>query len=130
MCVNNNSYFIQTDGATNQSCAVILCNKNARNQFDKLFFINFPNDNPMLCDTWWNLCGRENKFDPSFKICSIHFDPDDFTSTLIRRDGQLYRQTILKNNGIVPTLYLLPQEYTKFTRKRKKNINNENRESM
>lgn len=123
------SYFVQTDEVMNQNCAVVLCNQHTRNQFDKLFFINFPNDNPVLCNTWWSICGRKSKFDSSYKICSIHFDPDNFTSTLIRRDGQLYRQTILKNNEIVPTLYLLPQEYTKFTRKRKKNIDSENGKS-
>lgn len=32
----------------------------------------------------------------------------------------LYRQTILKDNTIVPTMYLLSHEYLKFNRKRKK----------
>ncbi|CAI6369403.1 unnamed protein product [Macrosiphum euphorbiae] len=89
----------------NQECAVVLCNQNARDQFDILFFINFPKDNKALCETWWKICGRKDKFDPLLKICSIHFDPEDFTSITIRRDSQLFRQTILKNNNIVPTLY-------------------------
>lgn len=59
-------------------------------------------------------------FNPMSKICSIHFKADDFTSNVERRDGKLYRQTILKNNYIVPTLYLQSYEYLKFTRKRKK----------
>lgn len=58
------------------------------------------------------------------KICSIHFKADDFISIMERRDGKLYKQTILKNNYIVPTLYLQSYEYTKFTRKRKKLVNN------
>lgn len=58
------------------------------------------------------------------KICSIHFKAADFTSNMERRDGKLYKQTILKNNYIVPTLYLKPYEYTKFNRKRKKCANN------
>jgi len=107
----------------NQGCAVVLCNQNARNQFDRLFFINFPKDNKDLCEIWWKFCGRKGKFDPSLKICSIHFDPNDFTSITIRREGQLFRQTILKNNSIVPTLYLRPHEYTKFSRKRKRSLN-------
>jgi len=101
----------------------VLCNQNARDQFDTLFFINFPKDNKALCETWWKICGRKDKFDPLFKICSIHFDPEDFTSITIRRDGQLFRQTILNNNNIVPTLYLLSHEYTKFARKRKRSVN-------
>jgi len=104
----------------------MLCNENARNQFDTLFFINFPINNKTLCDIWWKHCGRTDTFDPLLKICSIHFDTNDFTTVTERRDGQLYRQTILKNNNIVPTLYLLPHEYIKFTRKRKKSINNAN----
>jgi len=100
-----------------------LCNSNARNQFDKLFFINFPRDNKNLCEIWWRLCGHHGSFNPLSKICSIHFKADDFTSNMVRRDGKLYRQTILKNNYIVPTLYLQPYEYGKFTRKRKKRVN-------
>jgi hypothetical protein len=112
-----------TSQPINQECAVVLCNQNARNQFDTLFFINFPKDNKTLCETWWKICGRKDKFDPLLKICSIHFDPEDFTSITIRREGQLFRQTILKNNYIVPTLYLLSHEYTKFSRKRKRSVN-------
>ncbi|XP_008185298.1 uncharacterized protein LOC100167907 isoform X2 [Acyrthosiphon pisum] len=112
-----------TNQPINQECAVVLCNRNARDQFDTLFFINFPKDNKALCETWWKICGRKDKFDPLLKICSIHFDPEDFTSITIRRDGQLFRQTILKNNNIVPTLYLLSHEYTKFVRKRKRSVN-------
>jgi len=59
-------------------------------------------------------------FNPMSKICSMHFKVDDFTSNMERRDGKLYKQTILKNNYIVPTLYLQSYEYLKFTRKRKK----------
>jgi len=99
-----------------------LCNSNARNQFDRLFFINFPRDNKNLCEIWWRLCGHHGLFNPSSKICSIHFKADDFTTNMVRRDGKLYRQTILKNNYIVPTLYLQPYEYAKFTRKRKKRV--------
>lgn len=69
------------------------------------------------------MCGRKDKFDPLLKICSIHFNPDDFTSITIRRGGQLFRQTILKNNNIVPTLYLQPHEFTQFARKRKRSVN-------
>ncbi|XP_060880446.1 uncharacterized protein LOC132952235 isoform X2 [Metopolophium dirhodum] len=112
-----------TNQPINQECAVVLCNQNARDQFDTLFFINFPKDNKALCETWWKICGRKDKFDPLLKICSIHFDPEDFTSITIRRDGQLFRQTILNNNNIVPTLYLLSHEYTKFARKRKRSVN-------
>ncbi|KAL5233044.1 hypothetical protein ACI65C_000454 [Semiaphis heraclei] len=104
-------------------CAVVLCNANARNQFDKLFFINFPRDNRNLCEIWWRLCGHNGTFNPMSKICSIHFKADDFISNMERRDGKLYKQTILKNNYIVPTLYLQSYEYTKFTRKRKKLVN-------
>ncbi|XP_022182300.1 uncharacterized protein LOC111042111 isoform X2 [Myzus persicae] len=112
-----------TNQLINQVCAVVLCNQNARNQFDTLFFINFPKDNKSLCETWWKMCGRKDKFDPLLKICSIHFNPDDFTSITIRRGGQLFRQTILKNNNIVPTLYLQPHEFTQFARKRKRSVN-------
>lgn len=59
-------------------------------------------------------------FNPMSKICSIHFKPNDFTSDMERKNGRLYKQSVLKNNYIVPTLYLKPYEYTKFTRKRKK----------
>ncbi|XP_027845488.2 uncharacterized protein LOC114125885 isoform X1 [Aphis gossypii] len=120
------SSYVTSYGNTSQydtKCAVILCNSNARNQFDKLFFINFPRDNKSLCEIWWRLCGHHGLFNPSSKICSIHFKADDFTSNMVRRDGKLYRQTILKNNYIVPTLYLQPYEYAKFTRKRKKRVN-------
>lgn len=99
-----------------------MCNENARNQFETLFFLDFPKNNKELCDIWWKICGRSDEFNFSFKICSIHFDLDDFTIHNIRRDGQLIKQTILKNNNIVPTRYLLPHEYTKFTRKRQKNL--------
>lgn len=57
------------------------------------------------------------------KICSIHFKTDDFTSYMERRDGKLYKQTILKNDYIVPTLYLTPYEYIKLNKKRKKCAN-------
>ncbi|XP_060840629.1 uncharacterized protein LOC132921565 isoform X2 [Rhopalosiphum padi] len=115
--------FVDTNQPIDHVCAVVLCNQNARNQFDRLFFINFPIDNKALCETWWKICGRKDKFDPLSKICSIHFDPDDFTSITIRREGQLFRQTIMKNNNTVPTLYLQSHEYLKFTRKRKRSVN-------
>ncbi|XP_025206733.1 uncharacterized protein LOC112602713 isoform X2 [Melanaphis sacchari] len=118
-----------TNQPMNQECAVVLCNQNARNQFDRLFFINFPNDNKELCDLWWKTCGRKDKFDPLSKICSIHFDPDDFTSVTIRREGQLFRQTIMKNNNTVPTLYLESHEYLKFTRKRRRSVNNSSKKN-
>ncbi|XP_026812619.1 uncharacterized protein LOC113553471 [Rhopalosiphum maidis] len=120
------SSYVTSYGNTSQydtKCAVILCNANARNQFDRLFFINFPKDNKNLCEIWWRLCGHYGLFNPLSKICSIHFKADDFTSNMVRRDGKLYKQTILKNNYIVPTLYLQPFEYAKFTRKRKKRVN-------
>lgn len=88
-------------------------------QFDKLYFIDFPKDNLLLCDNWWKLCGRIDKFDPSLKICSIHFDPNDLIRDNIRRNGQLYQQTFLKNSTIVPTKFLLSHEYTIFNKKRK-----------
>lgn len=97
----------------------MLCNENARNQFNKLFFINFPLEDLRLCEKWWKICGRNDKFDPQMKICSIHFNESDFTFTFERRNGQLYRQTILKIYT-VPTLYLHASEYTKFIRKRKR----------
>ncbi|CAH1709136.1 uncharacterized protein LOC114126584 isoform X2 [Aphis gossypii] len=112
--------FVDTNQPLSNVCAVVLCNQNARNQFDRLFFINFPEDNKALCETWWKICGRTDKFDPLSKICSIHFDPDDFTSITIRREGRLFRQTCIKNNNTVPTLYLQSHEYSKFTRKRKR----------
>lgn len=100
----------------------MLCNVNTRNQFEELFFINFPADNKKLCDTWWKICGRNDEFDFSFKICSIHFNIDDFLTVTVRREGKLFKQTILKNNNIVPTRYLLSHEYTKFTKKQKRCI--------
>lgn len=105
----------------------MLCSKKARMQFDKLFFIDFPKDKK-LCDIWWKICGHNDTFDSSFKICSIHFDVNNFTTVIIKQDNQFSRQTVLKNINIVPTLYLLPHEYTKFIRKRKKTINDNNSE--
>ncbi|KAF0749381.1 Uncharacterized protein FWK35_00017856, partial [Aphis craccivora] len=112
--------FVDTNQPISNVCAVVLCNENARNQFDRLFFINFPENNKALCETWWKICGRTDKFDPLSKICSIHFNPDDFTSITIRREGRLFRQTCIKNNNTVPTHYLQSHEYSKFTRKRKR----------
>ncbi|XP_016661737.1 uncharacterized protein LOC100573976 [Acyrthosiphon pisum] len=119
------SSYVTSHGKTYQydKCAVVLCNANARNQFDRLFFINFPRDNRSLSEIWWKLCGHNGMLNPMSKICSIHFKPDDFTPHMERRDGKLYKQTVLKNSYIVPTLYLKPYEYTKFTRKRKKRAN-------
>lgn len=105
----------------------MLCNENARKQFDRLFYLDFPKNNPVLSDTWWKICGRNDTFDPSSKICSIHFDVNDFDTITERRDGTLYRQTIFKNSNPLPTLYLLPHEYIKFTRKRKKNSNDQSK---
>lgn len=67
------------------------------------------------------ICGCNDKFGPSLKICSIHFNTDDFTTIKVKRDNLLYRQTILKDDT-VPTLYLLPNEYSEFAGKRKKSI--------
>ncbi|VVC33097.1 Hypothetical protein CINCED_3A008515 [Cinara cedri] len=102
----------------NNKCAVVFCNEKARLKFDQLFFIDFPKDKE-LCDTWWKICGHNNTFDSSFKICSIHFDVNDFTTVTIKQGDQLNHQTVLKNFNIVPTLYLLPHEFARLIRKRK-----------
>lgn len=103
-----------------QSCAVTLCNEIVRSQFNNLFFVNFPVNNPVLCDTWWKTCGRSGEFDPSLKMCSIHFYSSDFRVVAKKYNNQLYQQYVLKNKNTVPSLYLLSHEYTKFSKKRKK----------
>lgn len=113
-------FFLQADQFINQKCAVVLCNENVRNQFYGLFFINFPNNNKMLRDKWWKICGRNDKFDPSFKICSIHFGANNFKSIDSVQNGKICQKTILKNNTILPSFYLLPHEYIIFTRNQKK----------
>lgn len=111
-----------------QSCAVTLCNEIVRSQFNNLFFVDFPLNNPVLCDTWWKACGRSGEFDPSLKICSIHFYSSDFKVIAKEYNNQLYRQYVLKNKNTVPSLYLLSHEYTKFSKKRKKCIDSNNSE--
>lgn len=118
--------FVKANLSNDRKCAVALCNEKARQQFDRLFFINFPKSNVSLCESWWKLCGRNGNFDPSLKICSIHFAADDFMNVTERRDGRLYRQTLLKNSKIVPTLYLKTDDFTKFSRKRKNSSNVDN----
>lgn len=115
-------YVSQGDQFIDQKCAVVFCDENTRKRFDNLFFIDFPTHNIALCHYWWKLCGHENEFNPFSKLCSIHFNADDFTTDTVRRDGQLYRQTILNSNS-VPSRYLLQHEYTTFTKKRKQNTN-------
>lgn len=62
------------------------------------------------------------------KICSIHFKPTDFTFEMVRRNGKLYRQSVLKNSYIIPSLYLQSHEYTKLTRKLKSRVKDVRRE--
>lgn len=112
--------FVQAEHLPDQSCAVTLCNEIVRSQFDNLFFVDFPLNNPVLCDTWWKTCGRSGEIDPSLKICSIHFYSSDFKVVAKKYNNQLYRQYVLKNKNTVPSLYLLLHEYTKFSKKRKK----------
>ncbi|XP_050427934.1 uncharacterized protein LOC126837953 isoform X3 [Adelges cooleyi] len=109
-----------TDRIPVQKCAVTLCNQKARNQFDKLFYINFPVENETLSDSWWTLCGQQTDFDRTAKICSIHFDAADFVNKTIQKDGQIYRQTSLKNDSVVPSLYLSAEDYYRFSKKRKR----------
>lgn len=104
------------------ACSVVLCNNFIRSHFETLFFINFPNNNISLRAKWWKICGRNDAFDPLSKICSIHFNANDFIIREQTRGGQRYRQTVLAYPGVIPTLYLQPHEYTKFIRKRKRNI--------
>lgn len=111
-------------------CAVELCNERARRQFDKLFFVNFPICTKSLCESWWRLCGRTDSFDPSYKICSIHFATGDFAMVMERRDGHIYRQTILKNTKIVPTLFLKADDYIEFSRKRNKSSSGDDSEYL
>lgn len=121
----NNSFFhfFQKSQLNDKTCAVKLCNENVRNQFDNSFFINFPKHNKLLCDKWWKLCGHNDKFDPFSKICSIHFDADNFKTISKKRD-KLYHNNVLKNSNTVPTFYLLPHEYFNFSNEQKKiNIN-------
>lgn len=86
-----------------------------------MFFLDFPKDLE-LRDKWWKICGHDDEYDPTIKICSIHFNANDFTHSYARRDGILYRQTSMKTDIYLPTLYLQAHEYTKFTRKRKRNV--------
>lgn len=111
---------MQADQFINQKCAVELCNENIRNQFYGLFFINFPKNNKVLSDKWWKICGRSDKFDPSYKICSIHFGTNNFKTVNFLHNNELYQKTVLKNNKIMPSFYLLPHEYIIFTRNQKK----------
>lgn len=76
-----------------------------------------------ICETWWSICGRkEELFDPLIKICSIHFEPGDLEVINVKREGKLIRQTILRDTDVIPTLYLKPEEYKKFERKRKRSM--------
>lgn len=65
------------------------------------------------------MCGRNDKFDPSFKICSIHFGGHNFKTATLIQDGKLYQKTTLKNNNFIPNLYLLPHEYAIFSKNQK-----------
>ncbi|XP_050533248.1 probable serine/threonine-protein kinase DDB_G0283337 isoform X3 [Daktulosphaira vitifoliae] len=105
---------------SSQECAVVLCNQKARNHFDKLFYINFPLENEELCKQWWTLCNQKSNFNSNAKICSIHFDDSDFITSIVEKNSKRYRQTILKNETVIPQLYLLPEEYLKLSRKHKK----------
>lgn len=97
----------------------MLCNEKVRLQFEQLFFFDFPKDK-QLSSTWWKMCGHNNEFDSSFKICSIHFNVNDFTTFIVKQDNQISHRTVLNNINIVPTLYLSPHEYEKLFRKRRR----------
>lgn len=100
-----------------EECAVNLCNRNFRNQYDNLKFIGFPINNPLLCKIWWELCGHSDECDLSSKICVIHFEPEDIVNILVKQDNQLFHQTMLKDIYTIPSRFLKPCDFLKSSMK-------------
>jgi len=42
----------------------------------------FPVADPNLCQSWMKFCGIENLASATTRICSLHFKPDDFDTSL------------------------------------------------
>lgn len=99
-------------GKSGNSCGVAICKNtsiNAKKRGLSLRFFTFPKD-PVLKKVWATKCHRQDKgFNPSnAKMCSEHFNEDDFEDALKAR---LLGTTPVKlKKQAIPSLLLLPSK--------------------
>lgn len=83
-------------------CAIFGCNTNNKeNNYDKeISFHNFPKEKN-VCKQWIFLCRRKDKFNvKTSRVCSKHFEPDDFFLNPLYEQYGIKLKAHLKQNAV------------------------------